>query len=322
VRTNGEQLYSLTGFEERITFVDTEHHFAAFGQLTRTFGPLEAFGGMRGEFTTNDIERSRVETFAPRTNFSADRTEWNAQPRLGLRYRWSDAGSVYAQSSYGYKSGGFSYLETDPQLAEYATERVWANEVGVEAASGDRRFTGRGAIFYNAVSDYQVERLSNPPNITVVNAPRVASWGGEVELEAKPLDGLELRASVGYTRAEFTNFPDPLAATDYDGNRVPFVPELTAALDARYRHRSGVFAELGLVASGETFYDEANTAFLRQAPHAELNAKLGYERNAFRAYVFCDNATDARYFSQKIGYAGIGTPGAPRTVGAVLALEL
>jgi iron complex outermembrane receptor protein len=167
-----------------------------------------------------------------------------------------------------------------------------------------------------------VERLSIPPDITVVNAPRVASWGGELEITAGPLDGFEVRAALGYTRAEFTDFPDPLGAGDYDGNRVPFVPEFTAAMDARYWHSSGAFIELGLVASGETFYDEANTAFLRQAPHAQLNAKLGYERKSVRAYVFCDNATDTRYYSQKIGYAGIGTPGAPRTVGAALAVEL
>ena len=322
IHTGGDELYALPGFVKRITFDDEEYNAAAFGQLTGRFGAVELLGGMRLDFITDQIERERFESFSLPTAFTSRQTEWNIQPKLGVRYRWSDEGDVYLRSTYGYKNGGFSFLETDPQLASYDTERVWSNEIGFNASLAQKRVQARGALFYNAVYDYQVERLSIPPDITVVNAPRVTGWGGEFELITRPLEGLELRAAVGYTHSEFRRFRDPLTDANYAGNRVPFTPEYTAAVSGRYRDPRGPFIELEVVVAGETFYDEANTAFLRQTPHAELNARLGYERKGVRVYGYVQNATDTRYYSQKIGYAGIGTPGAPRTIGAAFAVEL
>lgn len=322
VSTSGDELFALPGFEKRITFDDKEYHAATFGQLTHRLGAIELLAGMRLDYTTNRIDRNRRESFSPATAFSAARREWNIQPKVGVKYRASQTADVYARSTYGYKNGGFSFLETDPRLAGYDAERVWSNEVGFHASSADKLVNARGAMFYNSVTDYQVERLSIPPDITVVNAPRVSSWGGELEVSAKPTEQVEFHVAIGYIHSEFTQFPDPLTDADYTGNTVPFAPEFTVAVGARYRDRTGAFVEVDLIAGGEVFYDEANTAFLRQAPRAQLNAKIGYERKGFRAYIYCDNANDARYFSQKIGYAGIGTPAAPRTMGVVLALEL
>jgi iron complex outermembrane receptor protein len=133
VRTNGDELFALTGFEKRIAFVDREHHVAAFGRVTRRFGAWEALGGMRVEYTTNGIDRTRVETFSPRESFTSERAEWNAQPKLGLRYHWSQDGSVYAQSSYGYKSGGF-FVSRDRSAARELRHRA-----GLVQRTGRRR---------------------------------------------------------------------------------------------------------------------------------------------------------------------------------------
>jgi iron complex outermembrane recepter protein len=322
VSTSGHELYALPNFEKRITFDDGEYNAAIFGRLTHRFGAMELFAGMRLDYTANGIDRGRRESFSPATTFSSTLKEWNIQPKVGVRYHASETAEIYAQSTYGYKNGGFSFLESDPRLAGYDAEHVLSNEVGFHASSADKRATAKGAIFYNFVTDYQVERLSIPPDITVVNAPRVASCGVELEISAKPVDQFEVRAAFGYTHSEFTQFHDPLTNIDYAGNTVPFAPEFTVTINVRYQDRTGAFTEAELVAAGEIFYDEANTAFLRQAPRALINVKVGYQHKAFRAYVYCDNANDSRYFSQKIGYAGIGTPGAPRTVGVALALEL
>jgi outer membrane receptor protein involved in Fe transport len=90
-------------------------------------------------------------------------------------------------------------------------------------------------------------------------------------------------------------------------------------ITTRYKCRTGFFAEVSVLGVGETFFDEANTAFLRQAPYVQCGARIGYEAKHVSISLYGENLNDARYYTQKIGYAGIGTPAAPRTFGVALA---
>jgi iron complex outermembrane recepter protein len=322
VSTEGTEIFASPGYAERITFDEVQWEAALFGSVTlQVIDRLELTLGMRVEHVDDEIERQRVASFEEPTAFTAERAEWNAQPKLVLEYKQNDALTVYGSSAYGYKVGGFSFLQTDPRFASFDTERVWANELGVRA--GDlktRRFEARAAVFYNIVWDYQVERLAVFPDITIFNAPEVHSWGAEAELRAEPVRGWEVSAQLGYTRSEFERFRDPFTGVSYAGNQTPFTPEFTAALTSRYKTVLGLFAEGALIAAGETFYDEANTAFLRQAPYAQVNAQIGYEAKHFTVALFGENLNDARPFTQKIGYAQIGTPAAPRTFGGMMSV--
>ena len=323
VSTKGTEIFASPGYEERITFDEVQWEAAVFGSATIQLADrLELTLGMRVEHVDDEIARRRAASFEEPTAFTSARSEWNAQPKVVLEFKPRDALTFYGSSAYGYKVGGFSFLQTDPQFASFDTERVWANEIGVRA--GDlktRRCEARAALFYNIVWDYQVERLAVFPDITIFNAPEVHSWGAEAELNAELLPGWNVTAQLGYTRSEFERFIDPFTGVSYAGNQTPFTPEFTAALSTRYKTALGIFGEVGVVAAGETFYDEANTAFLRQAPYAEINAQVGYEAKHFSVAVFGENLNDARYFTQKIGYAQIGTPAAPRTLGAKVSVK-
>ena len=323
VSTEGTEIFASPGYEERITFDEVQWEAALFGSLTLQLADrLELTLGMRVEHVDDEIARRRLASFEEPTAFTSARSEWNAQPKLVLEFKQNEALTFYGSSAYGYKAGGFSFLQTDPQFASFDTERVWANEIGVRA--GDlktRRFEARAALFYNIVWDYQVERLAVFPDITIFNAPEVHSWGAEAELKAELLPGWEVAAQLGYTRSEFERFPDPFTGVSYAGNRTPFTPDLSAALTTRYKMRIGLFAEAGVIAAGETFYDEANTDFLRQAPYAQVNAQIGYEAKQFSVALFGENLNDARYFTQKIAYAQIGTPAAPRTFGGMVSVK-
>jgi iron complex outermembrane receptor protein len=322
VLSDGTEVFAFPDFNKEIAFRDTESEFAVFGRATWRLGHgFEVTGGMRLAYNAESITRTRRVSFTPDTSFDSDRSEWNIQPRIALAYHWSPQTTAYLSSTYGYKTGGFSFLETDPQLASFDRERVWSNEFGLRTTCLDRRLEVRCAAFVNRVEDYQVERPAEGPDITVFNAPRVLSWGGELEISAKPVTGLRVRAALGYTRSEFREYDDPFTGVSYRGKSTPFSPELTATLEARYSFR-GMFAQLNVVAYGETFYDEANTPEMREGPHAQIDARVGYERGRFTISAFCENAGDARYFTQKITYAGVGTPAPPRTFGAMFTFKL
>ncbi len=322
VLSDGSEVFAFPGFKKEIAFEDAESEFAIFGRATwRLSHGFEVTGGMRLAYDAESIARTRRVSFSPEASFDSRRSEWNLQPRIAFAYHLSRDVTAYFNSTYGYKTGGFSFLETDPRLASFKRERVWSNELGLRGACLDRRVEVRCAAFVNRVEDYQVERPAVGPDITVFNAPRVLSWGGEMEISVKPVPGLRARAALGYIRSEFREYDDPFTGVSYRGKRTPFSPELTATLETRYSFR-GAFAQVELIASGETFYDEANTEAMREGPHAQFNARVGYERGRFAVSAFCDNAGDARYFTQKIAYAGVGTPAAPRTFGAMLTLKL
>lgn len=203
-----------------------------------------------------------------------------------------------------------------------STQNAWANELG--ARLGDlkqHRVEAKAAVFYQIVWDYQVERLAVFPDVTIFNAPEVRSCGFEAELKAELLAGWTVQAAAGYTHSEFERFSDPLTDVNYAGRRTPFTPEFTVGVSTRYKARLGIFGEVGITAAGETFYDEANTAFLRQAPYAELNARVGNGTERFSLAVYGENLNDARYFTQKIGYASIGAPAAPRRFGGSVSVK-
>lgn len=322
VLSDGTELFAFPDFDKLITFEDTASEFALFGRATwRLRQDVEVTGGMRVAYDAESIARTRRVSFTPDSSFDSQRSEWNVQPRIAVAYIWSPQTAAYFNSTYGYKTGGYSFLETDPRLASFERERVWSNEIGLRTTRLDRRLEIRCAAFLNRVEDYQVERPAEGPDITIFNAPHVLSWGGELEVSVKPVKGLQARAALGYTRSEFREFNDPFTGVSYRGKRTPFSPEFTATLELRYSFH-GMFVQAEVLASGETFYDEANTAAMREGPHAQFNTRVGYESGRFGISAFCENAGDARYFTQKITYAGVGTPAAPRTFGAMFTLKL
>jgi outer membrane receptor protein involved in Fe transport len=322
VLSDGTEVFAFPGFNKEIAFEDTESEAAVFGRTTwRLSHCVELTAGMRLAYDAESIARTRRVSFTPDTSFDSHRSEWNVQPRIAIAWHCSPQTTAYLNSTYGYKTGGFSFLETDPRLASFGRERVWSNELGLRTTCLDRRLEFRCAAFVNRVEDYQVERPAVGPDITIFNAPRVLSWGGEMEISVTPVKGFRARAALGYTRSEFREYNDPFTGVSYRGKRTPFSPELTATFEARYSIR-GMFLQFEVIASGETFYDEANTAAMREGPHAQINARLGYERGRFAISAFCENASDARYFTQKITYAGVGTPAAPRTFGAMFTFKL
>jgi iron complex outermembrane recepter protein len=322
ITNGGSETFAAGPFLKMISFDENEAQFALFGEATEDFeSKFSLTLGMRAEYDVDRIDRQREVSFSPRTSFNSHHNEWNTQPKVVFTYTLTPDLRVYASSAYGYRNGGFSFLETTPRFASYGAEHIWANEIGAYGNYFDSRFELRAAAFVNRIEDYQVERLSIPPNIAVFNAPLVLAYGGEVEVTAKPFAGLDVKSTFGYTHSQFAHFNDLFSGANLSEKGTPFSPEFTAALRGRYTLR-GFFTEAELLAAGEAFYDEQNTASIRQAPHAQINSRIGYQHLHLLFYLYAENLNDARYFTQKIAYAGIGTPAPPRTFGVALSIKL
>jgi iron complex outermembrane recepter protein len=179
------------------------------------------------------------------------------------------------------------------------------------------------AGFWYEIDDYQVERfsLANVGSFGVTIIPDVVTRGVEFEALARPFEGLELAASVGYTHAEIEHYRDRDTGEDLSGRRPPFVPDVTANFSAQYRHKCGVMGRVEWLLTGRTFFDEANIESVAQNAYGILNAKLGFEQENWAVYVYGKNLTDSEYYPFKLHPFGVGIIGDPRTVGMMVTLK-
>jgi len=141
----------------------------------------------------------------------------------------------------------------------------------------------------------------------------------EAEANWKPSDKLSIAASAGWSQVEFEKFND--GTTDFGGNRVPFVPEFSAALGLRYDIGNGFFVSSSYRSIGSTTYEETGNANFKQASYQILDAQIGYEAETWSASVFGHNLLDEDYFSYLSPQISAGSPGTPALYGVRVSVE-
>ena len=115
---------------------------------------------------------------------------------------------------------------------------------------------------------------------------------------------------------------DPLVAgVDYDGNKVPFVPEFSGALGVRYDFESGFYAQTSVRMNGATYFDEANNKDFRQGSYASWDAEFGYVARNFSVALFGRNLLDEEYYTFINPQIQAGSPGDPQCFGIRATLE-
>lgn len=143
----------------------------------------------------------------------------DTSPRAGLRFAWSDTGSVYATVSKGYKAGGDSTGNNtnapgSPAVdVPFKAETLRNYELGIKTEFADRRIRLNASVFYLDWSNLQVEafRFLTPGDLSsnfeqTVNVDSRGK-GAEIELLAAPMTGLTIGASLGYLDTEITDEP-------------------------------------------------------------------------------------------------------------------
>jgi iron complex outermembrane receptor protein len=250
----------------------------------------------------------------PRPSISADETFDDISPRVGVRYAWSDEGSIYATISKGYKAGGTSTgndtnNDGAPIAIPYDDEELWNYEVGIKTEFADRRVRLNASVFFMDWKNLQVEafRFLTSGDLSsnfeqTVNVDSEAT-GVEVELLTAPTDRLTLGASVGYIDTEITDEPacdqttfGPTCiqitggfAVTAIGLEMPKAPELTANafgeyrwpigsneawLRAEYVHRDSMYSDIEALTNLQTRGPSPNTGIARVVGDDEFPYKV------------------------------------------------
>ncbi|HVT34207.1 MAG TPA: TonB-dependent receptor [Nevskiaceae bacterium] len=264
--------------------------------------------------------------------------ERNVSGRVALSWQPAPEYLAYASVSRGYKAGGFPVLNAccQYQFAPTRQERLDAAETGAKLTLLDRRVQINLAAFYYDYTDKQLlTKVRDPvfgPLPVLRNAPRSHVYGGEIELQSRPLNGLYL--SVAAARIvtqidEFVSTNDQGNTQDFAGRPFNFSPPYEINGVADYTATLGSWeAGLGVNVqrSGDTNGTLAQTPAYDMPAYTLLGAQLHLATPTRRwtARVYGYNLTNAFYSeaSFNIGDSIARFAGFPRTYGIALAYNL
>ncbi|MFO1260875.1 MAG: TonB-dependent receptor [Sphingomonadaceae bacterium] len=128
-------------------------------------------------------------------------------PMASLSYRFSPELLTYVSYSEGFKGGGFTQRVFPPFafIPSFKPEKSTTYEFGFKSDLAGRRLRLNGAVFLNDYGNLQV--TVNDPTLgfapIIQNAAKARIKGLELELQARPIDGLQIDAGLGYLDAKY-----------------------------------------------------------------------------------------------------------------------
>jgi iron complex outermembrane receptor protein len=182
-------------------------------------------------------------------NNNFDKTKSDGfNPRLLFAYKASNDVTFNAQASKGFRLGGVNDPLNVPLCTaqdraifggyqRFNDESLWNYEVGVKMQQ--QGFGFNAAAFHTQMKDLQVTLDAGSCSSRVVfNVPKAHSSGVELEMTARPVQGLELGLSGAIVNAVFdSTVKDGTGAVIggiRDGNRLPSVPKLQFTASVTY----------------------------------------------------------------------------------------
>ncbi|MFW2852694.1 TonB-dependent receptor [Sphingomonas sp. TX0543] len=226
----------------------SESEIAAFGELTYALTPKVKVAAGARAFSYRQREASRrygiggVQGGDLAYDYDERNRESGVTPRFTLSYQPTSDATIYASYSQGFRTGGVNAPVTDDicSAAErraagipdtpppYGSDRTDNYELGAKTSLWGGRLRINGAAYAIEWKDYQQAfqtacGINNATTISfTVNAGRVRSRGGELEVSLSPMAGLSLHAGGSFTDATYRNdVPNLLLPA---GSRVLDVP--------------------------------------------------------------------------------------------------
>lgn len=269
---------------------------------------------------TGDIFVTRPDTSST-VNFDA------FSPKLGLKYAVASNSNLFANYSRGFRTGGLTQLSSDPsQPPLYPYEPEYSNnfEVGIKNNFLDYRLILNVTAFYTHVNNAQVPTLILPDAITVTkNTGELNSKGAELELFYKPIKGLQIDYSFGYTNAKYAalKLSSNGGTVDLGGKTQIFTPDITSMLTAQYsflvcaKQQVKMFVRAEWLYLGERYFDLSNT--IKQSPYSLVNTSIGASRKNIELSFWMRNIGDVKYIEYAYDFGAIHL-GIPMTWGITL----
>lgn len=244
---------------------------------------------------------------------------------------------IYASVSNGFKSGGFSGINTNlwSQLLPYKPESVTAYELGAKLNLLDNALRFNGSAFWYDYKDKQEAHYVNTfvgALVQLTNVPRARVRGFELDSLWQITPNLKIEGAATYLDAVITKWPNAgvnnganlAVATNLAGARLANSPRWQTSLGVTYeqplndhiRGIIGVDMNSRTSSAGRVLALDTSTAV---AGYTLFNAKLGVKDadEKWSATLWTRNLGNTYYYTSAFVGNGVfvRTNGMPRTIG-------
>jgi len=329
--TDARQLLDLSGdFEETQT--------AFYGELDYQFN--DRWSGTVGlryfdyEQTTTIINNDINALGLGLQDGVYDGSDSGTTSKFSLRYTATDNVMIYATAAEGFRIGG---VNTAPGIPDdqivFGPDSLWSYELGAKTSSSDGRWVFNAAVFYVDWTDIQLA-LPIGFSFGTVNSGEAQVTGAEFELSWRPIDKLDITASLGLNDGELSedvpeaNNPDN-PNPGFKGDTLPGVADMTGSLSMQYTSPIEqwdmdwfVRGDYQYTGDSQTTFNELSTAnfmpsHFKLDAYSILNLRLGLRGERWGAYLFANNVTDERavILRDNAAFALRTTRNRPRTIG-------
>lgn len=245
--------------------------------------------------------------------YNGNRDDEEVSGRVELDYTLNDDWMVYASWNLGVRGGGYNApifplsppLDYDDKTMTYSPENLYAYEVGFKSTILDGLARLNGAAYYYDYQDYQAFYITGIDTITF-NTDATSS-GAELELQASPVDGMDLLMGVSYNDIE-VDLPN--------GDKVPSVVSPEWKLNGMLRYEWPMFggyvaAQVDSVYIDTVYFALTGFETVKQDPYTVTNVSLSYatEDRKWLARAFVDNVSDTEYLVQTFDLSGLNVFG-------------
>jgi len=225
---------------------------AAFGEATlAATDRLNLTAGLRYYHFNEDRALIFDGIFAVPTDTTGTTNANGVAPRFIVSYKASDALTLNAQASRGFRLGGINdplnaplcqpqdLTTYGPIPTSWKDETAWNYEVGVKSQFAGGRASLNLSGFYMDIRDLQLTVTAGScSSRLILNAPKARSTGAELEFTASPNEHLDFSVSAGLNSSKLlSTFRDQagnVVAGIADGNRLPSVPQIQGGAAVTY----------------------------------------------------------------------------------------
>ena len=269
----------------------------------------------------------------------------NWSGRAILNYAWTDKIKTYVSFSRGFRSATYNGFGFVSSSAVYFVqpERLDSLEFGFKTRFFDDRLQLNGSVFHYDYKKQQVQEVIG--GVAFLRSLDARVNGAELEMLARPVRALTLRASVGYLDTKYKN-GQFLSGADVGGNEIPFASKWTASfggdltlaeigtgkvvLNAEVAYKSSIWYDAfngndrpnptGLYPADPAHPGLGRSNLVGSDGYALVNSRLSYSTDRFSISAWGKNIFNKKYYP--FGYDTAGafgtvllTPGTPRTYG-------
>jgi len=307
---------------------------ALYGQLEQDLSEqFTLTAGARYTYDRKTMNYLLTDNFGSSVPFNEDlypdlakKTFKNTSAKLQLDWRPRNGLLAYASINRGHKSGSFSapiFQPFTPESLPHGQEVLTSYELGTKSTWADGRLRVNGSVFYYDYKDYQAFFLVG---LSQAVANRDATVrGGEIEIAANPVEGLDL--SLGVSHLDGTVKDIRLPSGRIADRDMPMTPNLSLNALARYSWPllGGRLALQADATYTSTFnFYVVNPPQAQEPSHTVVNARISYRTSNERweGAVAVKNLTNEAYrlYTNDISSLSIGLDGyaPPRWVSASL----